>query len=89
MNTWSPHTSSSSWARLQHPLRVRHEEEQQAKFGRVMLHRLAVGQHAMGRRVQAQCADFDGFTGQMRRARRRSTARMRATSSFGENGLVT
>ena len=56
---------------------------QQAEFGRPQVNRLAVAVHAVGYRVQAQAVDVHRVVGHLR-ARRRSTALMRACSSRGE-----
>jgi hypothetical protein len=49
-----------------HPLRVGHQEMQQAELGRAEVHRLAVGGEAVGGRVEAQAADLDGVLGGLR-----------------------
>ena len=71
-----------------HPLRVGHEEVQQAEFGRPDLDLAPVARHAARRRVEPQAGHLDRVVERLGPLRR-STARMRAISSFGENGLLT
>ena len=66
-----------------------HEVAQQAELGRAEMDRLAAARHP----VRDQVHDDVGVAAAPRRPApgrmRRSTARMRATSSVGENGLGT
>ena len=65
----------------EHAFRMRHEEMQQAEFRGADLQRLVVAGQAVRDRVQLQAAHVDDVVGELE-ARRRSTALMRAISSW-------
>ena len=65
-----------------------HEVAQQAELGRAEMDGLAAADHAVRHQVHHDVGVVQRLVGSAGRMRR-STARMRATSSVGENGLAT